>query len=286
MDPSAASASTGMDVGVSAGRTIGRYRVLRPLGAGGMGAVFSAWDDALQRTVAIKVSRPGDEYEARLRAETQALARIRHPHVVQAFDAGREGGVRFLVMEHLDGPTMRRWLDDRPGWRAVVDAFVQAGEGLAAVHGAGLVHRDIKPSNLVLDAAARVRVVDLGLARACGEADVTVPMLGQCDAELTPANSAIGTPAYMAPEQHAGAPVDARADQFAFCSALFEGLFGSRPFRARSVAQLRRAKVQSRLLAVDWSLVPRRIGRAIRRGLRPDPADRFARMDALLGALT
>ncbi len=275
-----------MRVGVGPGRTIGRYRVLRPLGAGGMGAVFSAWDDALRRHVAIKVSRPGDDYEARLRTETQALARIRHPHVVQAFDAGREGGVRYLVMEHLGGPTLRQWLDDGRGWREVIAAFVQAGAGLAAVHGAGLVHRDIKPANLMLDATGRVRVVDLGLARASGEADVTVPMLGQADDELTPADSAVGTPAYMAPEQHSGAPVDARADQFAFCSALFEGLFGCRPFRAPTVAQLRRAKVRSRITSVDWGTVPRRVGRAIRRGLRPDPAERFGRMDALLGALT
>jgi serine/threonine protein kinase len=274
------------DIPWAAGAAVGRYRIERLLGHGGMGWVYLARDPMLRRPVALKIARPSAECSARLVAETRALAQVRHPNVVEVFDAGRHEGRPFLVMECVGGASLQQWWTPARSQREVVAAYAQAAQGIAAAHAAGLVHRDIKPANVMLDARGRVRVVDFGLARAMDEADETLPT-PCCDpgGDLTPTDYAIGTPAYMAPEQHDGGALDGRADQFSLCSALFEGLFGVRPFRAPTVRELCRHKRRGLVQAVPWNTIPRRLGRALRRGLQADRTRRFPDMHALLAAV-
>jgi tetratricopeptide (TPR) repeat protein/predicted Ser/Thr protein kinase len=284
------------------GQNIGRYRVVRFLGAGAMGEVHLARDPSLGRVVAIKLLKhdrgPAElETEARLLREAQALARLSHPHVVPVYDVGFHHGRFFVAMEYVRGQTLRQWLRGRRrGWSEILDVLIQAGRGLAAAHAAGLVHRDFKPDNVLVDRSGRARVMDFGLARTAGH--VEVPSRDGADAgtdlatDLTRTGWVVGTPRYMSPEQHAGEPVDARSDQFAFCVTLFESLFGMRAFAgtdATAVSAAKRAgKVGNPVTGPRGDVarrVPRRIHEAILRGLRPDPAARWPTMDGLLHAL-
>ncbi|MCW5809037.1 MAG: serine/threonine protein kinase, partial [Deltaproteobacteria bacterium] len=201
----------------------GQYKVERVLGEGGMGVVYLARDLKLDREVAIKV---GIERSAaaigRLAREAMALARLSHPNVVVIHQVGELGGRAFVAMEYVPGGTARTWCQGK-GRREVVALYIAAGEGLAAAHAAGLVHRDFKPDNVLVGADGRPRVADFGLARVQLAAGVGAGMTG-----------ALGTPAYMAPEQFGDGEVDARADQFALCASLWEALFGERPFAERT----------------------------------------------------
>ena len=159
-------------VRLAPGAMLGRYTVLRILGAGATGVVYAAHDPELNRNVALKVLRtdvfehPSEERRARLLREAQALARLSHPHVITVYEVGAIGAAVFIAMELVEGGTLRSWLaDGRRSAREVLDVFLQAGEGLAAAHSAGLVHRDFKPDNVLLGAEGRVRVTDFGLAR-------------------------------------------------------------------------------------------------------------------------
>jgi len=140
-----------------------RYRVRERLGAGGMGVVYRAHDPRLGRDVAIKVLLDdSEEGQQRLLREATAMARLSHPNVVTAHDVGRWAHGVFVAMELVEGRTLRRWLEERPrSWREVRDVFLPAGEGLRAIHEAGLVHRDFKPGNVLIDGRGRVRVADL-----------------------------------------------------------------------------------------------------------------------------
>jgi len=280
---------------------IGRYVVVRELGAGAMGHVYAAYDPALDRTIALKLLRPDvavPGLESRLLREAKAMARIAHPHVITVHDVGRHGDQVYIAMEIVEGGTLREWLAARPRtWREVLDVYVRAGAGLAEAHAAGIVHRDFKPDNvLVSDDARVVRVTDFGLARvATGDADelayaATLPAnedSGESlDAHLTRTGVIVGTPVYMAPEQHAGETADARSDVYSFCVALYEGLYGERPFRATTLAAHHAVKLAERVNApAKGRDVPQRVRRALLAGLRAKPEDRYASMGALLGAL-
>jgi tetratricopeptide (TPR) repeat protein len=197
---------------------VGRYRVLGTLGAGGMALVYQASDPELGRKVALKVVPSlGDagELRARVTREAQAMARLSHPNVVQVFGVESDGQRLFIAMELVEGQTLADWLAAEPrGWRAVLGVFCDAGRGLAAAHGAGLVHRDFKPENVLVGKDARVRVSDFGLTYPEAEVGHAVPA---------------GTLLYAAPELMAGRPVDARADQYSFCVALSRALGGRGP---------------------------------------------------------
>jgi predicted Ser/Thr protein kinase len=245
---------------IQAGAAIGHFIVRRRLGEGGMGVVFACEDADLGRPVAIKLVRTDAEhpaYRARLLREAQAMARLEHPNVVKVYEVGSDRGRLFIAMELVDGQTLSAWLRESRSWRDVLDMFLQVGDGLAAVHAAGLVHRDFKPDNVLVDRNGRARVADFGLARIeLGEAQT-----------LTKSGALMGTPGYMAPEQQFGADVDARADQYSYCVALREAL-GGRP-----------------LDDARWAMVPRAIRAAITRGLSYDATERFASMTELVAAL-
>ncbi len=292
-----------------AGATIGRYVLQHRLGEGGMGVVWTAHDPELDRPVAIKLlTSSRSDSQARLLREAQAMAKLAHPNVVAVFDVGIHAGQVYVAMELVAGVTLRAWLDADPRrpWRNIVDMFLQAGQGLAAAHAAGLVHRDFKPENALVGEDGRLRVLDFGLAalrdlsgpgpqpntqaREAGmltsQVSVAIGISGP-NSQLTQAGAVMGTLAYMSPEQHLGLAVDPRSDQFSFCVALYAALHGQRPFAGTSAGELALNVVDGRLCPPPrGTRVPRRITRAIARGLTQDPERRHASMPALLAELS
>ncbi len=234
------------------GSKVGRFVVVGELGSGGMGVVYAAHDRELDRQVALKVMRIASVEEVdrvRMLREGQAMARITHPNVITVFEVGSDDGVVFLAQELLDGGTLGGWLEKPRPQPAILDKFVAAGRGLAAAHAVGLVHRDFKPENVLLGNDGRVRVADFGLAREVGGIDAALlatapgggppPPDAALDADsgalarnLTRTGVVMGTPMFMAPEQHEGKGADARSDQFAFCVALYHALYGDWPYSA------------------------------------------------------
>ncbi len=287
------------------GTRIGRYLLLELLGAGGMGEVYTAYDPQLDRRVALKLLRPelealvgATEGRSRLLREAQALARLQHPNVVSVHDVGAEDGQLFLAMEYVQGKTLGDWLEEAPrSWREVRDVFLQAGRGLAAAHTAGLVHRDFKPGNVLVAKDGRVCVLDFGLARPADLSDTAESTSGPVGStnpgallhsKLTTAGLIMGTPAYMAPEQFAGHPPDARTDQFSFGVALYEALYRTLPFRAATGEQRSEAIAAGRFEPPPASAppVPAWLRRVVLRALAPRPEERFPDMGALLRELS
>ena len=276
------------------GRQVGRFILLREVGRGGMGSVFAAYDDTLDRQVALKVVRPAPyatDGHARLVREARALARLAHPNVVAVYDVGEFAGHVFIAMELIAGETLRAWLRARPRpWREVVEVFVQACRGLAAAHRAGIVHRDFKPANVIVGADGRVRVLDFGLARGAGsilgaaETGTKSAQPGWVHGGQTITGSISGTPAYMAPEQIHGGTFDARTDVFAVCAALYEALFGRRPFGDTLEARLHESAAASPANPPRGE-VPAWLCLEVLRGLSRDPERRHSSMDALLAAI-
>jgi tetratricopeptide (TPR) repeat protein len=271
-----------------AGTRVGRYELAEPLGAGGMGVVYRARDPELDRWLAIKVMRSDRRDSGRFQREAQAMARVSHPNVVPIHDVGWCDGGLFLAMELIEGETLRAWTHDGPrGWREVVEMYVQAGDGLAEAHAAGIVHRDFKPENVLVDRRERPRVTDFGLARPDDPGPLPGPApdrsLPLGTSRLTRSGTILGTPAYMAPEQLAGRPTGARADVFAFCAALYEALHGHTPFAGRTLAE-RIDAIEQGALRLPNRRLPRWLLRALARGLaaraddRPDLSDILAEL--------
>jgi hypothetical protein len=283
------------------GTRVDRYEIVEVLGEGSMGRVYRACDTDLARDVALKRINRGQcdilAAQIRLRREARAMARVEHAAVIRIYDAPIAEGELFVAMELARGGTLSSWLKARSRrWREVVRVFLEAGRGLAAAHRAGLVHRDIKPSNILLDAHGHAKIADFGLARMfagddAGDDVVARPPAVGLDASLTRTGAIAGTLGYMAPEQLTAAPVDARADQFAFCVALWEALCGRRPFTATR-DDIRSPEALLAAIAAGppdtaraGARVPRRILALVRRGLAADRDRRWPSMDALLDAL-
>jgi serine/threonine protein kinase len=290
------------------GAMLGRYRLERMLGEGGMGVVHAAFDPDLERRVALKVLRSVDQLgdaRQRLLREARAMARLTHENVVVVHEVGTANDRDYVAMELIDGQTLAEWLAGKPREVSkIIDAFCAAGRGLAAAHAAGLVHRDFKPHNVLRRRDGRIVVTDFGLARgvdappmpaaaAAVAFDVTLRpgAVGSAAGSqpsglsgLTQTGALMGTPAYMAPEQWTGGTVGPPADQFAFCVALWEALTGERPFKGDTVEALK-TEVKRGPETLDQSKLPRRLRRTLVRGLDPDPAKRWPSMDALLAKM-
>ncbi len=269
------------------GGRLSRYLVLEEVGKGGMGRVMRAYDPKLQREVALKLLRGGMADPAamqRMVAEARAMARLSHPNVVAVYDVEElDRGQVALVMEFVAGKTLKAWIrDDAPSSQRIVTRFVEAGWGLAAAHAAGLLHRDFKPAN-VLVTMSTAKVTDFGIAKAMGAASYTDESARETVSadDLTGTGTIVGTPRYMAPEQHRGEPLDAATDQYGFCVALWEALCGEAPFKGKALA----ADKMRGPPAWPNSRVRKSVAKAVVRGLSPDPAMRWPSMHALLSAL-
>jgi tetratricopeptide (TPR) repeat protein/tRNA A-37 threonylcarbamoyl transferase component Bud32 len=270
-----------------AGDRIGRYIVRALLGAGAMGAVYRAQDPELDRLVAIKVlqRRRGSTRDHRaLLREAQALARLSHPNVIAIYDVGFIGDptttdALFIAMELVEGTDLAGWLAQPRSLPEILDVFVAAARGLAAAHAVGIVHRDFKPANVLLGRAGHeVRVADFGLARMQADASADHPSdlaTGLLHTQLTATGFVVGTPAYMAPEVHAGRAADAAADQYAFFVAFFEAIYGRRPFTGIDLEVLVAFKCKGLARVPDDVIVPSWLEPMILRGLARDPAARF-----------
>jgi len=262
------------------GTSLGRYRILEPLGAGGMGEVYRAHDTGLAREVAVKVlpvevaSDP--ERLARFRQEARFLARLSHPNILEVFDVGEEDGVTFVVTELLEGMTLRERLDRGPlPWPRAVEIAADLAEALGAAHAAGVVHRDLKPANVFLTRGGRIKVLDFGLAQLAPAAfaDAKTESLPA----LTRAGTVVGTPGYMSPEQLRGEAVDGRSDNFALGCVLWEMLTGRSPFRRKTVTETIAAILSEDPppLELKDPEVPAGLSTVLGRCLAKDPAARF-----------
>ena len=260
---------------------VGRYEIKQPIGAGAFGKVYRARDPELERDVALKVLAISDDEadRAELLREARVMATLAHPNIASVHDAGviaadTHGPARvFIAMELVEGRDLRRWLETPRTTQAIVDVLRQAGRGLAAAHGAGVIHRDFKPDNVLVGDDGRVRVVDFGLARSRATGEV---------ANAGTATALAGTPAYMAPEQLAGARASARSDQFAFCVTAWEALHGGRPFAGTTIDELRAAMDRPPMAR---RRVAGKLSRALSRGLAVDPDKRWPAMQPLVDAL-
>lgn len=283
------------------GTTIGRFLVLEPRGAGGMGVVYAAHDPELDRKVALKLLRPqtgaeGPGDQARLMREARALAKLAHPNVVAVYDVGKHGDRVWIAMEFLAGQTLTAWAQERPRrWPELLAVLTDVARGMAAAQGAGIVHRDIKPDNVMFGQDGRVRVMDFGLAHGRAAA-VTEPELpstlgsrhttAPLALQLTAQGAVQGTPAYMAPEQWRGRDTGPAADQFGWSVMAWELLYGERPFAGESNIAIKDAVLAGqRRPPPRGRSVPSWLRRVLERGLATDPAQRWPSMAALLSAL-
>ncbi|WP_181234400.1 serine/threonine-protein kinase [Enhygromyxa salina] len=280
-----AAASARDDDASTPGVPFGRFELLEQIGDGGMGVVFRARDTNLGREVALKLlNLAGDQAEAAVLHEAQCLAKLSHPNVVALYDTGKVGDELFLTMELVAGMDGRalfaRFL---PTWQQAIEIFLGAGRGLAAAHAAGIEHGDFKPENMLVSQDRRVRVADFGVARALRD-QINAGDDNTAGREETGGR---GTVNYMAPERLRGRRGDARSDQFSFCVALWECVYGGRPFVGETRAELLTA-IELGMLWSDEPLrgAPRRLRKVIEKGLSPEPVNRWPDMGSLLEALT
>lgn len=241
------------------GEYVGRFCVRGVIGRGGMSVVYRATDPTLQRDVALKFMLPGPlpGGNETLVSEARTLAQLEHPHIARVYEVGEIDGEVFAAVELVEGMTLRQWAQTPHPRGEYARHFAAAALAIAYAHERGVIHRDIKPDNLLVGNSGELRVVDFGLAT------------------NNDSSKGAGTPAYMAPEQLAGAPASFASDQYALCATFYEAIVGARRWdgTARSVPFPAHAKV------------PRKLAAVLRRGLHPDPAERYADMQSLVRAL-
>jgi len=259
------------------GRTLGHYRIVEKIGAGGMGEVYLAHDERLDRDVAIKVLHEDVAQDAdrlaRFEREAKAVAKLNHPNILAIHQLGTHEGSPFIVTELLDGESLRGRIP--PGgmaWQKAAEIGAAVAEGLAAAHRKNIIHRDLKPENIFLTSDGRVKILDFGLARIMLPADEKAET-----ATLTPggtvAGTVMGTVGYMSPEQAEGRPIDTRSDLFSLGTILYEMLGGRRPFEDDSAVGTLAALLRDDpppLVGVDP-----KVARLVKRCLQKDVAERF-----------
>lgn len=291
--PLGATAPGALELGTLVG---GCYRLKRKLGAGGMGIVFLARDEELDRDVALKVHRGPirDRDVKRLGREAKVMARLSHPNVVGVYQVATHEELLYVAMEYVDGGTMRHWIErTSPGWRELTELCVGIGEGLVAAHSVGIVHRDLKPDNVLVGRDGRPRVADFGLARLWEgaerddfEDDEQRPAKLTGLERFTVTGAIVGTPAYMSPEQFSGLETGPAADQFSLCVLLYEALCGQRPFAGATSLELAEAVLNGNVRPPPKGLdAPRELVELVVTGLRADPSERHESVEVLVRRL-
>lgn len=262
------------------GRLLGGYRIVGQLGSGGMGSVYKARDESLDRFVALKILSPALEADgtciARFVREAKSIAAISHPNLMHIYSVGEEKGLHYFAMEFIDGVPLSKYLENR-GKLGLEDSLRLIGQVLYALHkahGSDIVHRDLKPGNIMLDGSGRAVLVDFGLSK-----DTTANI------DLTGAGAIMGTPDYMAPEQIEGDPVGPQTDLYALGVMFFEMLTGIRPFRRKSAVLTMRAHCEEQPPALEEHRpdLPRLLGAILKKAMARNPGKRYrsaARMAA------
>ena len=259
----------------------GRYRLVSPIARGGMATVWVADDPVLSRRVAVKILRSDlaadDGTRVRFRHEAIAAARLSHPNIVSTYDTGDDDGVAYIVMELIDGPTLRHLIDQQGGLPVadVIRIGKQVADALDAAHRAGLVHRDVKPANVLVPPGGPVKVTDFGIAKAAGADD------------LTRTGTVMGTARYLAPEQVNGRPTDPRTDVYALGLLMYEALCGHPPFGGDTEIATAMARLTTSAPAVraERPEVSQALDDVIHRCLARQPAARFGSAAAVRDAL-
>jgi tRNA A-37 threonylcarbamoyl transferase component Bud32 len=274
-------ATTGLATSLIGTVLSGRYRLESKLGSGGMSTVYLARDETLQRWVAVKVmhreiSDQPDQLE-RFRREARTVAQLSHPNVVAVIDAGEDSGYPYIVLEYVEGETLKQRID-RLGRLPVDEAAaygIEIGRGLAAAHAQRLIHRDVKPQNVLIDTEGRAKVTDFGIARSL-ESD-----------GLTKTGRVLGTTDYVAPEQAMGQAVDARCDIYSLGVLLYEMLTGEVPFQADTLVGVAMKHVNERMPDVQERRpeVSSALAAVIERATAKEPKKRYPDMIAMLGDL-
>lgn len=253
-------------------RTIGPYKIVSELGRGGMGVVYKAWEERLDRHVAIKMLADqyckDDKVVARFMREARAVASVHHPNIVQVFSVDEYQGQPYIVMEYVEGESLGDYIqrERKLSPHLAVSMLREAASGLAAAHARGVVHRDVKPANLMLSKGGGVKVVDFGIAR-----------VENADANLTATGMAMGTPAYLSPEVCLAKSVDQRSDIFSLGVVLYEMLTGKTPFSASSPLELMSKVVEARipdLIELDGE-IDQALYQVLKLMLASDPEHRY-----------
>src|SRR5688572_1414166 len=282
-----------------------RYHIIRLLGAGGMGAVYQAWDAELNVAVAIKVIRPSimanpsaaAEVERRFKRELLLARQVTHRNVVRIHDLGDIGGIKYITMSYVEGTDLASELrrDGKLPIAAAMRVARSVVAGLAAAHAAGVVHRDLKPANIIVGANGEAQIMDFGIAYSPSDATQIAPVApitlqrGSHGYAATMLGTIVGTVEYMAPEQAQGLPVDQRADIYSFGLILYEMLTGPREVheQPQSALQALLARIEQPPPAPSSlnRLVPEALDRIVQQCLLPDPQKRFATTADLAAAL-
>ncbi|HYK92066.1 MAG TPA: LpqB family beta-propeller domain-containing protein [Acidobacteriota bacterium] len=269
-----------------AGRTLSHYRIIEKLGEGGMGVVYKAHDNHLNRPVALKVLPPDKvadpERKRRFVKEARAASALNHPNIVSIYDIDQAEGVDFIAMEYVSGRTLDRQIPHK-GMRIgkVLEYAIQMSDALAAAHAAGIIHRDLKPSNVMVSESGQVKILDFGLAKLVEKAEsgagVDAPGDSQESSLRTDEGMILGTVSYVSPEQAQGKKLDARTDIFSFGAVLYEMVSGERAFRGDGTGSTLAAIIRDEPRRLEEVVpgVPAELEKVIRRCLRKEPERRF-----------
>ena len=270
------------DLNTLVGKSLGQFRIVEHIGAGGMASVFKAYQPTLDRYVAIKVlpayHARDPIFVKRFTQEARSVAKLAHPNIVQIHDFGEQDNITFIVMEYVESGTLKDRLKERPlTVPEAVDFVIQAAEGLGCAHSHGIIHRDVKPANMLLRKDGHLLLSDFGIAK-----------ILEGTVNLTRVGTGIGTPQYMSPEQGTGQPVDRRSDIYSLGIVLYHALTGRVPFTADSPLSITVKHLNDPIPVENLRVkgVPQPIEQVLLKMTAKAPADRYQTTDELIEALT